>query len=557
MASTEIRPVGFWGKRQTKTLEEKWYLVALLPILLQLFIAIYQLMNCWDDGAITAAFARTWAHTGRIALTPGSPTVEGFSSVLWFLLLSLPSFFLHDPNVGLIWMKVLAAGFAILSLRLIYLIAWRQFGDRSAAIVSTLLLACCYPTVMEVQNGMEMNLAALLMLLLFYVLTRKTGKLRLAYACLLGLLLLLTRFEMPFTLMLLGSGFCYAAVRYQGRLHSLSMSDLGRIALVLIACFFFIALWRRHEFGVWMPNTVYAKRFPPYRDWSTPAKFASTRLEAMGEPFHILGPAILISFGVWIYALYRRRLCFEPFERIHPAILILGSGGFLFGAAFGANWGYDGRMIAAMVPFLILSIVGVIFFSVAQPSRIKITFALLLISQIFLWVRHIVRPPWAITMTAIEPIGIGADSVRLALHQDRLVVMMADVGSSSLCCDHLAVIDSGFLADPTLSHTGWPGFEAYFREVRPGLVETHSFWAQGSGIYTHGLLDGYSIVAANGVRYFLRNDLFAKLVDSHAGPVLPVASVPACLSTLPQDAAFSLTKRACLVLNNPQVRRSY
>jgi hypothetical protein len=111
-------------------------------------------------------------------------------------------------------MKALAACAALVSLRLLYVIAWRQFGDRIAAIVCTLLLACCYPTVMEVENGMEMNLAALLLLLLFYVLTEQAGRRRVAYASLLGVLLLLTRFEMPFTLMLLGCGFWVSVRRF-------------------------------------------------------------------------------------------------------------------------------------------------------------------------------------------------------------------------------------------------------------------------------------------------------------------------------------------------------
>ena len=42
--------------------------------------------NGWDDGAITLAFARTFARHGRVALTPRSEVVEGFSSVSWFLL---------------------------------------------------------------------------------------------------------------------------------------------------------------------------------------------------------------------------------------------------------------------------------------------------------------------------------------------------------------------------------------------------------------------------------------------------------------------------------------
>ena len=45
--------------------------------------------NGWDDGAITLAFAKTFAHHGLVALTPHSETVEGFSSVSWFLLNAL------------------------------------------------------------------------------------------------------------------------------------------------------------------------------------------------------------------------------------------------------------------------------------------------------------------------------------------------------------------------------------------------------------------------------------------------------------------------------------
>lgn len=49
-------------------------------------IALFTGTYGWDDGAITLAFARTFADPGHIALTPGSEVVEGFSSPLWFLL---------------------------------------------------------------------------------------------------------------------------------------------------------------------------------------------------------------------------------------------------------------------------------------------------------------------------------------------------------------------------------------------------------------------------------------------------------------------------------------
>jgi hypothetical protein len=43
--------------------------------------------STWDDGYITLAFARTFAETGHIRLTPFSEAVEGTTSPLWFLVM--------------------------------------------------------------------------------------------------------------------------------------------------------------------------------------------------------------------------------------------------------------------------------------------------------------------------------------------------------------------------------------------------------------------------------------------------------------------------------------
>ena len=48
--------------------------VALCLPVIALVIGLYLLKGSWDDGAITAAFARTLATSGRMALTPVSPS---------------------------------------------------------------------------------------------------------------------------------------------------------------------------------------------------------------------------------------------------------------------------------------------------------------------------------------------------------------------------------------------------------------------------------------------------------------------------------------------------
>jgi hypothetical protein len=174
-------------------------------------------------------------------------------------------------------------------------------------------------------------------------------------------------------------------------------------------------------------------------------------------------------------------------------------------------------------------------------------------TQGFIWLVEEIQYPYKIVSLAhFEPFGIGADSIRSALHQDQITVMISDVGASSLCCERLDIVDSGLLTDRTLARTGWNGFRSYFWKVHPDLVQVHSTWAATTHMYDEGLLDGYSVVAANGVRFFLRNDLFGRLVEEHAGPVLPVSAVPACLAqhswNSVEDTQFSLSKGTCLVL---------
>jgi hypothetical protein len=56
-----------------------WIALAVQAVMI---LCIVQLVGirAWDDGAITLAYSRTFAETGRIALTSVSETVEGYSS---------------------------------------------------------------------------------------------------------------------------------------------------------------------------------------------------------------------------------------------------------------------------------------------------------------------------------------------------------------------------------------------------------------------------------------------------------------------------------------------
>lgn len=455
-----------------------WLVFALLPIAYGLATSLIHLKATWDDAAITAAFARTWVQTGHIALTPVSQSVEGFSSVLWFLLLSLPYCFTHNPDAGLIWMKLLSAVFFALSIWLTYSIASRQLRSEQEGIICALLFAFCITPLREMQNGMEMNLTTLLLLLLFRALSGEHR--RVLYSSAIASLLLLARFESPFLLLLMLIGFLLVGNHRR---------ELFKIAIITISAFLLIELIRHHLFGAWMPNTVYAKRFPPYSPWSSLHDILRTRAFAIIE--------VLLVLPVPIFAaLIRHR---KP--KVHPAVWALASGCFLFGATFGHNMGPAGRMVEPMLPFLLIFLVGACSFR-------TLGFTLLLCGQGLVWILEQQAAPYGnATIANVQAVGEAADSIRVSLHRKKIVVEISDVGGSALCCKRLDIIDSGLLANPELAHTGWSGFSAQFRRIKPDVVEAHRPWSDASRIFQSGLLNNYCVVVQNGITLYRRRDL--------------------------------------------------
>jgi hypothetical protein len=113
----------------------------------------------------------------------------------------------------------------------------------------------------------------------------------------------------------------------------------------------------------------------------------------------------------------------------------------------------------------------------------------------------------------------------------------------------LRILDSALLSNPELAKRGWSFFGEYFHKMRPDVFETHSIWASYQRAYDSDLLNDYSVVGANGKRFFVRNDLYAKLLSGEDGKVLPVDASSSCLGGPdPADIAFSRSRKVCLAL---------
>jgi hypothetical protein len=520
----------------------------LTPVVLSLYLGLHDLRGSWDDGAITAAFARTYADTGRLALTPNSPTVEGVSSLVWLLLLSIPERITPNPDLILIIMKCLSAGSLAFALAIIYRIALEQLsGNEKAAFVSVLVIAWSFTSQLEIKNGMEMNLALMLTVLIFYLLTRPyVGARGFALSWLLASLLLAVRFESVAVLFFLVLGLYIDSLKRHDRSFYIGLLLLSAGTLLSFAT---LEVWRHRVFGLWMPNTAYAKAWQPYSRWhgeTSLVGFLTSTALAVIELLPILGIPLLLILVVKA----TNKKSSESSEKLSAAVWTLSIAAFVITWVIGLDWGYPGRVIAPTLPFVFIAVIAICKEN-TKAKRLTSFLGALVLAQASIWLyfaMNYARP--VITIGQTRDLALGAEMIRSALQQPTLTVMLPDVGGSSLYGESLQIIDSALLTNPELAQKGWGHFATYFHRTQTEVFETHSIWANYQSAYTSDLLNNYSIVAANGTRFFLRNDLYSKLLSGGHGEVRPVDSSPSCLGgPLANDIAYSRVRKVCLLLD--------
>jgi hypothetical protein len=512
-----------------------------------LALGLFQLKGGWDDGAITAAFSRTFADSGVIALTPFSPTVEGFSSLSWFLLLTFCHPFAHSPDAYLVWMKVLSALCFLGAIPILYLLGRRFLVDRMLAAFSVWLIAFSITPLYEVFNGMEMNLALLSFAGLTYVLTSDSRSWRQFFAgWALTTLVLATRFESPYILLALLGG-CVAS--RTSRQKGASRRVLLSVSLASCGSFAVMEVWRHCTFDAWMPNTVYAKLWRPYQPAHTLRAFLDSRVQATWEIVVVLFAPLAVA--LYLYLVNRNKTQGRGAIRVNPVVGWLATAAILFGIIFGKNFGHRGRMMECLLPFLIFLLVAWVSNYAGSRRQLGMAMGVIVVLHLGLWTglaQRMGRRGDGVPVRRFESEGLAPDQMRQLLHRDLLTAMIPDVGGASLCCEKLRILDLALLTNPVLGRQGYRNFAAYFKQSDPDVVEAHEVWAEESGIYGSGLLDGYSLVEAQGARLFVRNDLYADLLAMKAGRVKPIAEVPTCWGTGPADREYSRQKGVCLLL---------
>lgn len=509
-----IAAITLTGRRAPVTTSAAVFAVVLaVHAALGMFIGVHG----WDDGSITLAFARTFADSGRIALTPSSEVVEGFSSPFWFLLSATTDVVLPLGFAGMIaasqlWSAFFAAVGALLLFRLLPMPALQ------AGLVSVLVF-CYAPFLNESVNGMEMTALSVLVLGIASLLLSDGPRATVGLA-LLGALAPWIRLEA-------GGYVAGAAV-----IGMFVIRDRRRAVALLvgtIASLVILTALRLAIFDALLPNTMYAKQSSPYSTASLAERLPGAKT-VIKEVLLVSAPGLAIALLALLEQTSRPRPAFTravarvKARNLDPAVAFI-AGYFACVAGFnlliGPNWGYLGRMEQSLVALVVLA-TALIRPATWRPPAVPIKVVALVAIMLGLTyygldkVRFAERADpdsqVAITPDEYRQTGETMEDVRARLDLPTLEVMTADVGGTSLCCANLTIDDLGLLSNGAVAREGWKAMPGYLADARPDVIVTHSVWSQASQLYAIDFFRAnYSPVVVRNMWFYLRKDHLAAL----------------------------------------------
>lgn len=486
----------------------------------------------WDDGYITLAFARTFAETGHIGLTPASEIVEGATSPAWFLLMAAVYKLGVTSFYGFHLASQLAAAVcaAVTAVLLYRLLAPTVPGVAWWIALLTLFLG---PFRTETANGMEMTLLCVVVLGMISLLRDDRRQPVLGLVAL-AAVVPLVRLEAAGYVV--AGAIALAVLSRQVRVAAAVIA--GTVASVLLVSY--VRLLVFGTFG--LTNTMLAKQLSPYSPpFGTPAWNTQILVSLVIEPVTTLLPPLVVAVvlarmsakagpgrptrtvGGLLAAARLRHLPARVSFGVGYAAAFLG-----FVIVFGSNYfAPPGRMGASATLALIVAAGTVFPVPRSQPplpiaGRVIAIGVLVvmpftgLVSQDTGWL-YLARINADEKLSfnssiAYRKNGEAAERVRELLAQPTVSVLLADVGAPSLCCQRLEILDLGLLANAELATHGWTRFPEYLRTNRPDLIQTHGVWSQESGIYANAqFLADYTPVVVGESLFFMRDDLLDRL----------------------------------------------
>jgi hypothetical protein len=487
-------------------------LLVVIAIIAQVVVAWHFRSLTWDDSAITLGFARSFALTGKIEPTPGSGIVEGYSTTLWMLLMTIAAKLVTTPVALLAAAKLSTLLINIANVVLIR----RWFLSWTSEVCANLVAGSvgCGLMFYETINGMETPLLLLLILAMLLLFPR-TNRMAIFCYLLAGSAFLLTRWEAAWLLVpfvLIETTFRRAIISSATWLTVFVVSNFVR--------------WR--YFGFILPNTVIAKQALPY---SAPNRTLALQRH-LYEPIAIIVFCKLMLLILIITLLYDRFVLKSDsslFQTLRQSLRDSWQFRFSFlyvlfslilSTAIGTNWGPEFRSFYSAWPLLFGLCLLPITVILRGRALLVATAVLCLFSLLRMSVRiHDMNSKFAPiympgnTVASIESINSVIAEIQQASHQKSLLFAGPDMGGILLYSNGVRVIDLGLLCDTVLARQGYGIVDSYVLQQRqPNLIEVHLFWTELTDVH-HSLLfhSRYRPVYSHGKRIFLSRPLIASI----------------------------------------------
>jgi len=332
---------------------------------------IYRFLT--DDAFISFRYARNLSHGHGLVFNPGLERVEGFSNLLWTLLLA------GLDRLGLAPERVaIPIGFALTAALWLLVSEWMRRRwpgrDQAPALVALLFLALSRSVAVWSTSGLETRLFELLVvggLLRLTVETEAILEARVPGPPLAAWLLGLASLTRPDGVLIAGCALA-AATFLQRRASRGWRAALARVWpwLALVAT---LEVFRRAYFGAWVPNTYFAKvggRFQWQAGFEYVAAFALEYAAFLWVPLLAVGiarlardrgraqlalfAAAMIPYGIYVIAIGGDHFEYRPLDLFFPLAALLIGEGLRGWAAAGGGAGPAWVMAALVIGGLVL-----------------------------------------------------------------------------------------------------------------------------------------------------------------------------------------------------------
>ncbi|MBK8256339.1 MAG: hypothetical protein IPK82_27180 [Polyangiaceae bacterium] len=459
------------------------------------YLLLASLLGTWivDDAGISFAYARNASAGFGLVAQPGQAPVEGFSNLLWVLLLTAPATLraLHP-----VFTAKFIGGLCVVTSLYVAHRCLRESTQRAApATLSTLFLAASPPIVIWSVSGLENGLTLLLAVLLFSTVVTTPPRWPLRAGILAGLLGAAHPGGMVFALV--GPLYFIREVIAR-RPVRLSALRLAQFAVGSASVLGPLLAFRFSVFGRPLPHTYYAKRvYTSFgeRLWaliSTPEATLSKGIELWRATFATPWFALLLALAA-VHLAWRGRL--DRPIRVSLGLALVASAGFVY---IDDDWMGETRFGTAAVAFWIIAAACFVEGAVRSlaekgiPLRYSVAAGALFAA---LWATNGVQRIGRFAANPTTPFAHVSrnmadkfNAYTKIIASPHASVLLPDVGAMLWSSD-IVVIDAAGLCEPnvirTLKRDGpvWLDnhpmfFDWVFNELRPTFISTHHFWTR-------------------------------------------------------------------------------